>query len=82
MGDFDDDLLHLCRRVDEGDVDSTKTKGSDRHLPIPKSLLLRMQTLGTPWTRISIQKSATVISQLFYPKHVLIRKGNGADERS
>jgi integrase len=45
--DFDDDVLHICRRVYEGDVDSTKTKGSDRHLPIPKSLLLRMQTLGS-----------------------------------
>jgi integrase len=44
--DFDGDVLHICRRVYEGQVDSTKTKGSNRHLPIPESLLSRMRTLG------------------------------------
>ncbi|MEO8736637.1 MAG: site-specific integrase [Edaphobacter sp.] len=44
--DFEGDVLHICRRVYEGQVDSTKTKGSNRHLPIPESLLSRMRTLG------------------------------------
>jgi integrase len=45
--DFDGDVLHVCRRVYEGQVGSTKTKGSNRHLPIPESLLARMKTLGS-----------------------------------
>jgi integrase len=44
--DFDGDVLHICRRVYEGEVGSTKTKGSNRHLPIPESLLYRMKKLG------------------------------------
>jgi hypothetical protein len=44
--DFDGDVLHICRRVYEGEVGTTKTKGSNRHLPIPESLLCRMKKLG------------------------------------
>src|SRR6185437_5804408 len=44
--DFNEDVLHVCRRVYEGKADSTKTIGSNRHLPIPESLLSRMRALG------------------------------------
>ncbi len=58
--DFDGDVLHICRRVYEGEVDSTKTKGSDRHLPIPKSLLLRMQMLGSDGWVFRSRKGTTI----------------------
>jgi integrase len=44
--DFDGDVLHISRRIYEGKADTTKTKGSDRSLPIPKILLERMRSLG------------------------------------
>jgi integrase len=48
--DFTGDVLHVQRRVYEGKEDSTKTKSSDRKLPIPSALLRRMKALGnTGW---------------------------------
>jgi integrase len=48
--DFTGDVLHVQRRIYEGKEDSTKTKGSDRKLPIPSLLLERMKDLGgTAW---------------------------------
>jgi excisionase family DNA binding protein len=44
--DFEGDVLHISRRIYEGKSDTTKTKGSDRSLPIPKQLLERMRLLG------------------------------------
>jgi integrase len=44
--DFDGDVLHVSRRIYEGQVDSPKTKSSNRNLPIPPALLSRMRTLG------------------------------------
>jgi integrase len=44
--DFEGDVLHISRRIYEGKSDTTKTKGSDRSLPIPKVLLERMRLLG------------------------------------
>jgi integrase len=44
--DFNGDVLHIQRRVYEGKVDSTKTKSSERRLPIPDALLSRMKLLG------------------------------------
>jgi integrase len=44
--DFEGDVLHVCRRIYEGEIDTPKTKGSERHLPIPEALLARMQALG------------------------------------
>jgi integrase len=48
--DFAGDVLHVQRRVYEGKTDSTKTRSSDRKLPIPTALLERMKALGgTDW---------------------------------
>ena len=43
--DFDGDVLHVQRRIYEGQVDVTKTQKSERKLPIPASLLSRLQAL-------------------------------------
>jgi integrase len=44
--DFEGDTLHIRRRIYEGAVGTTKTKGSERSLPIPAPLLERMKKLG------------------------------------
>jgi integrase len=44
--DFEKDVLHVPRRIYEGETDTTKTDDSDRKLPIPAPLLERMKTLG------------------------------------
>jgi integrase len=44
--DFDGDVLHVSRRIYEGEVGTTKTEGSERSLPIPETLLARMRALG------------------------------------
>jgi integrase len=44
--DFDGDLLRISRRISDGDVDTVKTKSSERGLPIPESLLSRLKSLG------------------------------------
>lgn len=43
--DFEGDVLHVCRRIYEGEIDTPKTKGSERSLPIPEALLSRMRAL-------------------------------------
>lgn len=48
--DLAGDVLHVQRRVYEGKTDSTKTRSSDRKLPVPTVLLERMKSLGgTDW---------------------------------
>lgn len=48
--DFDGDVLHIHRRLYEGQVDSPKTPHSERYLPIPESLMSRLRALGgTDW---------------------------------
>ena len=44
--DFEGDVLHVSRRIYEGEVGTTKTEGSERSLPIPRLLLARMRALG------------------------------------
>jgi integrase len=44
--DFDGDLLRVSRRICDGDVDTVKTKSSERGLPIPQPMLSRMRSLG------------------------------------
>jgi integrase len=44
--DFDGDVLHVQRRIYEGQVDETKTEDSTRYLPIPEPLLSRLRLLG------------------------------------
>ena len=44
--DFDGDVLHVQRRIYNGKIDTAKTEGSDRKIPIPTVLLERMRRLG------------------------------------
>jgi integrase len=44
--DFEGDLLKVQRRIYEGEADTVKSTKSNRSLPIPQSLLVRMQALG------------------------------------
>ncbi len=44
--DFDGDVLSVTRRISNGDVDTVKTGGSNRRLPIPSELVSRMRQLG------------------------------------
>jgi integrase len=44
--DFEGDVLHVQRRLYEGKVDSTKSRDSERRIPIPAALLERLKALG------------------------------------
>jgi integrase len=44
--DFEGNLLRVTRRIYDGDVDTVKTEGSSRGLPIPAELMARMRGLG------------------------------------
>lgn len=44
--DFEGDVLNVSRRIYEGEEGTTKTKKSERGLPIPHVLLARMKALG------------------------------------
>lgn len=44
--DFDGNVLHVTRRIYDGDVDTVKTENSARKLPIDASLIARMRNLG------------------------------------
>lgn len=44
--DFEGNLLRVTRRIYDGDVDTVKTEGSSRGLPIPVELMARMRGLG------------------------------------
>jgi integrase len=44
--DFDGDVLHVHRRLYDGQVDTPKTASSERHLPLPQNLLSRLRELG------------------------------------
>ncbi len=44
--DFDGTVLLVTRRICNGDVDTVKTEGSARSLPIPEDLISRMRQLG------------------------------------
>jgi len=44
--DFDGNTLHIQRRIYERKEGTTKTKGSNRSIPIPTALLERMKLLG------------------------------------
>jgi len=43
--DFEGDVLHVQRRMYDGKIDSTKSRDSERRIPIPPALLERMKTL-------------------------------------
>ena len=45
--DFTDGVLHVTRRIYDGDVDAVKSKRSERKLPIDPILMARMEKLGT-----------------------------------
>jgi integrase len=45
--DFDGDVLQVRRTIYEGKADTTKTKNSNRSLPIPALLLSRMKALNS-----------------------------------
>jgi integrase len=44
--DFEGDTVHIRRRIYERKEGTTKTKGSERSIPIPAALLERMKSLG------------------------------------
>jgi integrase len=44
--DFDGNVLHVTRRICDGDVDTVKTGNSARKLPIDPTLIARMRQLG------------------------------------
>ena len=44
--DFKNNVLHVTRRIYEGDVDAVKSKHSERNLPIDPILMARMEKLG------------------------------------
>jgi integrase len=44
--DFDGDVLSITRRICDGDLDTVKSEGSNRRLPIPSELESRMRQLG------------------------------------
>ena len=43
--DFESDVLHVQRRMYEGKIDTTKSRDSERRIPIPPVLLERMNAL-------------------------------------
>jgi integrase len=43
--DFDGDVLHVQRRMYDGKIDTTKSRDSERRIPIPPALLERMKAL-------------------------------------
>ncbi len=45
--DFDDNVLHVTRRIYDGDEDTVKSRRSIRKLPIAPELIERMRRLGT-----------------------------------
>ena len=44
--DFDGNVLHVTRRIYDGDVDAVKSKRSERKLPVDSVLQARMEKLG------------------------------------
>ena len=44
--DFEGDVLHVQRRMYNGKVDTTKSRDSERRIPIPPALLERLKALG------------------------------------
>jgi integrase len=44
--DFKNNVLHVTRRIYEGDVDTVKSRRSDRKLPIDPILMARIEKLG------------------------------------
>lgn len=44
--DFDGEVLHVSRRLYEGEVDTLKTVHSERGLPVPAELVSRLRKLG------------------------------------
>jgi integrase len=44
--DFEGDTLHIQRRIYEGKEGTTKTRSSQRFIPMPEALLKRLRTLG------------------------------------
>ena len=46
FSDFVDGVLHVSRRLYEGDVDDLKTRRSERDLPVPPALMARIEQLG------------------------------------
>jgi len=44
--DFKNNVLHVTRRIYDGDVDAVKSKRSERKLPIDPLLMERMEKLG------------------------------------
>jgi integrase len=48
--DFEDCVLHVSRRIHDGDMDTVKSDDSNRKLPIPTEFVMRMRGLGgTDW---------------------------------
>jgi integrase len=45
--DIDGDVLHVRRRIYEGREDTPKTAKSERSVPIPSELIVRMKALGS-----------------------------------
>lgn len=44
--DFEGNIVHITRRLYDGDVDAVKTRSSVRSLPLDKALVTRMRQLG------------------------------------
>ena len=60
--DFDGEVLNVQRRIYEGKADTLKTAKSKRSLPIPASLLARLETLGRRGQWVFISENGTPVN--------------------
>lgn len=59
--DFEGDILHVSRRIYQGNIDTPKTRSSERSLPIPRALLSRMRALGNgEWISIRNEEPRSI----------------------
>ena len=57
--DFVDNVLHVTRRIYDGDVDALKSKRSERRLPIDPILMERLEKLGKKRVGVPFAKGHT-----------------------
>jgi integrase len=61
-GDFDGEVLNVQRRIYEGKADTLKTEKSKRPVPIPASLMSRLETLGRKGQWVFISANGTPVN--------------------
>jgi integrase len=60
--DFRNGVLHVQRRIYEGKADTLKTAKSKRSLPMPESLMARLETLGRKGQWVFISENGTPVN--------------------